>query len=105
MKNILIIGAGLSSTDLIQYLLKQSDKYNWKITLGDMSLQTAQKKIGLHPNGTALRFNLKDLEQRASEIRERWENFENGLSEQQKQNILDYMNNQWNFPPTTDPVN
>nr|WP_320117463.1 saccharopine dehydrogenase C-terminal domain-containing protein [uncultured Marinifilum sp.] len=68
MKNILIIGAGLSSTDLIQYLLKQSDKYNWKITLGDMSLQAAQKKIGLHPNGTALRFNLKDLEQRASEI-------------------------------------
>lgn len=68
MKNILIIGAGLSSTNLIQYLLKQSDKYNWKITLGDMSLQAAQKKIGLHTNGTALRFNLKDLEQRASEI-------------------------------------
>lgn len=68
MKNILIIGAGLSSTDLIHYLLKQSEKYNWHITVGDMSLETAQKKVGVHPNGTALRFNLKDLEQRASEI-------------------------------------
>ena len=68
MKNILIIGAGLSSTDLIQYLLNQSDKFNWKITVGDMSLEAAQRKVGNHTNGTAMRFNLKDLEQRASEI-------------------------------------
>ena len=68
MKNILIIGAGLSSTSLIQYLLKHSEKNNWKITVGDMSLESAQKKINNHPNGTALRFNLKDLEQRAEEI-------------------------------------
>ncbi|WP_336622393.1 saccharopine dehydrogenase C-terminal domain-containing protein [Labilibaculum sp. K2S] len=68
MKNILIIGAGLSSTSLIQYLLKHSEKNNWKITVGDMSLESAQKKINNHPNGIALRFNLKDLEQRAEEI-------------------------------------
>lgn len=68
MTNILIIGAGLSSTDLIQYLLKHSDKYNWKINVGDMSLELAQQKVGNHPNGSAFRFNLKDLEQRASEI-------------------------------------
>lgn len=68
MKNILIIGAGLSSTSLIQYLLKHSEKNNWKIIVGDMSLETAQKKVGNHPNGSALRFNLKDLEQRSVEI-------------------------------------
>ena len=68
MKNILIIGAGLSATSLIHYLLKHSEKNNWKITVGDMSLETAQKKINNHPNGLALRFNLKDLEQRAEEI-------------------------------------
>ncbi|RUT73414.1 saccharopine dehydrogenase C-terminal domain-containing protein [Ancylomarina longa] len=68
MKNILIIGAGLSATSLIQYLLKQSEKYSWNITVADMSMELAQKKINNHPHGTALRFNLKDLEQRTSEI-------------------------------------
>jgi len=68
MKNILIIGAGLSATSLIQYLLKHSETNNWKITVGDMSLETAQKKINNHPNGIALLFNLKDLEQRTKEI-------------------------------------
>jgi len=68
MKKILIIGAGLSATSLIQYLLKHSEKHNWKITVGDMSLELAQKKVGNHSNGTALRFNLKDLEQRSEEI-------------------------------------
>ncbi|WP_421920783.1 saccharopine dehydrogenase family protein [Marinifilum sp.] len=68
MTNILIIGAGLSSTDLIQYLLKHSEKYNWKVSVGDMSLELARQKVGNHPNGSAFRFNLKDLEQRASEI-------------------------------------
>jgi saccharopine dehydrogenase-like NADP-dependent oxidoreductase len=68
MKNILIIGAGLSATNLIQYLLKRSEKNNWKITVADMSLETAQRKINNHPNGIALRFNLKDLEQRTEEI-------------------------------------
>ncbi|PKQ61399.1 saccharopine dehydrogenase [Labilibaculum filiforme] len=68
MKNILIIGAGLSSTNLIHYLLKHSEKNSWKITVADMSLESAQKKIDKHPNGIALRFNLKDLEQRAEEI-------------------------------------
>ena len=68
MKNILIIGAGLSTNSLIQYLLKHSEKHNWKITVGDKSLETAQKKINNHPNGIALRFNLKDLEQRTVEI-------------------------------------
>lgn len=68
MKKILILGAGLSATSLIHYLLDHSKKNNWKITVGDLSLETAQKKVNNHPNGIALRFNLKDLEQRAVEI-------------------------------------
>jgi saccharopine dehydrogenase (NADP+, L-glutamate forming) len=68
MKNILILGAGLSASSLIHYLLTHSEKYNWKITVGDLSLEAAEKKINNHINGIALRFNLKDLEQRATEI-------------------------------------
>lgn len=68
MQNILIIGAGLSSSSLIQYLLERSDQYQWKITLGDLSLALAQQKIGTHPNGKAIRFNITDQQQRADEI-------------------------------------
>ena len=53
---------------LIQYLLERSDQYQWKITLGDLSLALAQQKIGTHPNGKAIRFNITDQQQRADEI-------------------------------------
>lgn len=68
MTNILIIGAGLSATSLIKYLLKHSDTYQWEITVGDMLQKVAEQKIGDHPNGRAIHFNLKDLQQRAEEI-------------------------------------
>lgn len=68
VKNILIIGAGLSATSLIKYLLNNSEIYGWEITVGDMSLELAQSKVGDHPRGNAILFNLKDLQQRAQEI-------------------------------------
>lgn len=44
MKNILILGAGFSSTVMIKYLLEKSSQYNWNITVGDMNLALAEKK-------------------------------------------------------------
>ena len=44
MRNILIIGAGRSASSLIQYLLQKSDKENLHLTIGDLSLELAQKK-------------------------------------------------------------
>lgn len=68
MKKILIIGAGLSSGSLISYLLHHSQKYHWKIRLADIDLALAESRIGDHPNGKAIYFNIKDLEQRTKEI-------------------------------------
>ncbi|MCF8373283.1 MAG: saccharopine dehydrogenase NADP-binding domain-containing protein [Bacteroidales bacterium] len=68
MKNILLLGAGLSSTSLIGYLLKNSTEYNWKITIGDVYLDTVQKKINGHPNATALKFDVTNPRQLEVEV-------------------------------------
>jgi saccharopine dehydrogenase-like NADP-dependent oxidoreductase len=68
MKKILILGAGLSSSSLIKYLLEQSNEYNWKIRVGDMSLETATKKIENHENGEAVKFDVFNKQQRDEEM-------------------------------------
>ena len=60
MKQILVLGAGLSSSTLISYLLGHSEKYNWHVTLADVSLEAAQNKINKHPNGQALQFDINN---------------------------------------------
>jgi saccharopine dehydrogenase-like NADP-dependent oxidoreductase len=64
MKKILVLGAGLSSTSLIKYLLDQSERQNWHITLGDIDENRARKKIGNHTRGTAVGFDIFNEEQR-----------------------------------------
>ncbi len=69
MENILILGAGLSSSTMIKYLLDHSEKYGWKITVGDISIETAKKKIAGHPNGTAIQFDIKDEKLKINSIK------------------------------------
>ncbi|MCU0446319.1 MAG: saccharopine dehydrogenase NADP-binding domain-containing protein [Microscillaceae bacterium] len=45
MQNILVIGAGLSSYYLIDYLAVNSQKYNWSLRVADTSLAAVQAKI------------------------------------------------------------
>jgi saccharopine dehydrogenase-like NADP-dependent oxidoreductase len=68
MKNILVIGAGRSSTSLITYLLSNAEKENWKITVGDISLELVQQKIGNHKQAQAIVFDIHNDEQRKQEI-------------------------------------
>lgn len=60
MKKIFIIGAGRSTINLIQYLLENSIAHQWKVTVGDQSLELARHKVGNHPNGTAIAFDVND---------------------------------------------
>lgn len=60
MKNILIIGAGLSSTTLISYLLEKSGEYGWKIVVADANKSVADRKVGQHPNAKAVQFDIHD---------------------------------------------
>ena len=58
MRNILIIGAGRSATSLIQYLLDKSEKEELSLTIGDLSIQNAQKLAGDHPNARAIMLDI-----------------------------------------------
>lgn len=70
MKNILICGAGRSATDLITYMLKHAEEYDWNITVGDISVDTAALKIGGHPRGKAVYFDCYDDEIMARHIKD-----------------------------------
>jgi len=59
MKSILILGAGRSSTALIDYILKEAQNSDWNLTVGDATLTTAQAVVKDHPRGKAITFNLQ----------------------------------------------
>jgi saccharopine dehydrogenase-like NADP-dependent oxidoreductase len=60
MKSILVLGAGRSSSSLIAYLLQEAKVNHWQIVVGDASLETAAAKIGNHPSGRAVAFDIQD---------------------------------------------
>src|SRR4051812_44134587 len=64
MTKILIIGAGRSTVSLIDYVLKNSTLYDWKITVADVDIKLAQEKVANHPNGKAISFDIKNEEKR-----------------------------------------
>lgn len=53
MKHILVLGAGKSSTALIEYLLTQSTEQDWHIHVADVQIISALAKTGNHPRSTA----------------------------------------------------
>lgn len=68
MRNILIIGAGRSASSLIKYLLEKSESENLHLTIGDLSLELAQKKTQNHTNATAIALDIFNETQRREEI-------------------------------------
>lgn len=68
MKKILVIGAGRSSVSLITYLLENSANEGWEITVGDISLELAQKKTQGFSNARAISFDINNENQRREEI-------------------------------------
>jgi len=64
MKNILIIGAGKSSSYLIKYLLDKSNEEKLHLTIGDISLENANKLINNHKNAESVILDIFNIEQR-----------------------------------------
>ncbi len=62
MKKITILGAGLSATSLINYLLERAEKYDWNIKLGDYDLDLAKSKVNGNPRGAAFQFDVTNEE-------------------------------------------
>jgi len=58
-KSILVLGAGRSSSALISYLIGHSKKHDLVITVGDVSLEAAQERVGTQ--ATAIHFDIMDM--------------------------------------------
>jgi len=69
MKNILIIGAGKSSSYVIKYLLEKSNEEKLHLTIGDISIENATKLINNHKNAKAIIFDVFDKNQRENAIK------------------------------------
>jgi saccharopine dehydrogenase-like NADP-dependent oxidoreductase len=61
-KSILILGAGRSSSSLINYLLDQAKNFGWQVTVGDFSEGAAKDRIANSMQGKAIRFDITDME-------------------------------------------
>lgn len=64
MKNILIAGAGKSSTSLIRYMLLHSETEQWLVTVMDSNMEAILEKTDGHPNGKAAVINIMDQSER-----------------------------------------
>ena len=60
MKTILVLGAGRSSSSLIDYLLKNAPAYDWQIIVGDISAKAAQERVRSSRHGHAIRFDIRE---------------------------------------------
>lgn len=57
MKHVLVLGAGRSSTSLINYLLENAPANHWKITIGEMDTELAKRKF---PEAEVITFDIFD---------------------------------------------
>jgi len=64
MKNILIFGAGRSSHVLIRYLMRESEKNNFQITVVDHKIELVNQRIVGHRNGQAVNLDIQNDEER-----------------------------------------
>ena len=69
-KKILVLGAGRSSSSLIQYLVNTCEENQWEVIVGDTVPESAQEKIGGSKNGKAIRFDINDESQSAAGIQQ-----------------------------------
>jgi len=68
MKNILVVGAGRTSSSLINYLINKSEERDWFITVADQSLDLAKNKTKNHPRTKAIQFDLFNEKERSALI-------------------------------------
>lgn len=68
MNQILLFGAGKSSTRLIDYFLENAVAEAWHLTVVDASPAAAKEKLGNSSHATALSFDIQDEHKRKSTI-------------------------------------
>ncbi|MDG3582686.1 saccharopine dehydrogenase family protein [Galbibacter pacificus] len=69
MRNILLIGAGKSTSHLLKYLLEKAEKEQLHITVGDKDPSNCEKLLKNHPKSTAVKLDIFDEEDRQNAIK------------------------------------
>lgn len=69
MKKILVLGAGLSSSYLIKYLLDHSAEQRWQVTVADFSEEMARSKCAGNINARPIQLDIHKTLTREEEIR------------------------------------
>lgn len=69
MKNVLVLGAGLSASSLLRYLLQHAEENDWFLHVVDQSLQTVKDKIGSSSFARAYDFDALDSSKRKEHIK------------------------------------
>lgn len=70
MKKILLLGAGMSTSTLISYLLDHADVNDWIIKIGDQRKDIVEKKTSNHPRAESFTFDIYKFPDFDREIRE-----------------------------------
>jgi saccharopine dehydrogenase-like NADP-dependent oxidoreductase len=70
MKSILILGAGLSASSMIRYLLEHAEENSWMVRVVDRDQDMVKRKINGHPYGEVLSFNAIDPAERRTYIKQ-----------------------------------
>ena len=68
MKTILVLGAGLSASSMIRYLLNSSKQEGWSLRIVDRDLKRVEKLVQGFSEAKALSFNALDRNERIGEI-------------------------------------
>ncbi len=68
MKNIVVFGAGLSASVLIDYLADLVVENDWMLSVGDRDIDLVESKLKGRPNTHAFKFDVTDDFQRLNEI-------------------------------------
>jgi saccharopine dehydrogenase-like NADP-dependent oxidoreductase len=69
MQTLLILGAGMSASSLIRYVLERAEKYDWEIRIVDKQKELIERKTNGHPRAVALTFDALNPAERLPEIK------------------------------------
>ncbi len=61
MQTVLVLGAGRSSTVLIEYLLNRAVQQQWKVVVADQNVALARQRLNGSSAGESVAFNLEDV--------------------------------------------
>jgi len=68
MRQLLVLGAGLSASYLVEHLLNDAEREDWFVTVGDLDEDLAAQAVGSHARGEAVRFDVNDAGVRSTRI-------------------------------------